>query len=516
MHSISMSTRCRALAQSIVLLASALPGGGCGPDGSGLELDWLESRTQHAVISMAAAMTHARKAGLPCNNNLIIAGAVARAESGLNASAVGGPNYNGSYDYGLWQINNKAHPQYSKSCLLSPSCNAKAMVGVSSGGKYWKPWVVYWKGYYQKYLPAAKAAYPAVCAPPNKAPIGYLDGVNSKCTAVQGWAQDPDSPHTALTVHVYFNGPAGAKGNYGVNGGKANKYRSDLCKAIKSCKHGFSVAIPLGLRDNKAHKVYAYTFDSKTGKPVALKNYPKTFSCAPPSLPLGPAKAQKRWVVGPTSFSKWKMSYMKVFHVSASQAQAYTSGKPLPSVPVLVQAKGTAEVWMLDAGQRRHVLNPASIKAWGLAFSQVQKWSQSQVYLYPKGRHWPASRYALLAPGGGVYVLDSLPSPAKGPGPPDKGKATAADAGAPAKADLTPPAAAEMGLAAPLAESGMMPGPDGAIQTSDGMLLPALVPTETELQGSCSTGGGPGSGMLLVLGLFPILVLRRRRAREVR
>ena len=509
-----MSTPGRVLAATLLLVAAMLPGG-CGPDDAGLPSDWVESRTQQAVISMASAMSYARKAGMPCNGNLIIAGAVARGESGLNYSAVGGPNYNGSYDYGLWQINNKAHPQYSKSCLLSPSCNAKAMMGVSSGGKNWKPWVVYWKGYYKKYMATAQAAYPSVCAPPNKAPVGYLDGTNSACEAVYGWAQDPDSPHKALSVHVYFNGPAGAKGAHGVNGGKANVYRSDLCKAIKSCKHGFSVPIPVGLRDNKTRKAYAYTFDAKTGKPTALKNHPKTFKCKPPPPPLGPSKAQKRWVVNPTSFSRWKMSYMKVFHVTTAQAKAYSTGKPMPSTPVLVLATGAPEVWLLDSGTRRHVLNPASMSAWGFSFSQIKKWSKAQVNLYPKGRHWPARRTTLLAPGGGVYVLDSLP-PAVGPKPADKGtkpadkgtkpadkgtKPAAADAG---QADLAPSSQADAGLPTLL---------DGQPVRGDGMVLQALPLRESDLQGSCSAGGAPGGGVVLLLGLVLLLALGRSRAK---
>jgi len=470
---------------------------GCGPEDPGPLSDWVQSREQHAVISMASAMSYARKAGLPCDNNLIIAGAIARAESGLNTTAVGGPNYNGSYDYGLWQINNKAHPQYSKSCLLSPSCNAKAMVGVSSGGKYWKPWVVYWKGYYTKYLPAAKAAYPSVCAPPNKAPVGYLDGADSKCNALYGWAQDPDAPHKALTVHVYFNGPAGSKGAYGVNAGKADGYRSDLCKAIKSCKHGFSVKIPVGLRDSKPHKAYAYTFDSKTGKPVALKNYPRTFTCKSPAVPLGPAKAFKRWVTGPSSFTRWKMSYINVFHVTSAQAKAYPTGKPMPPTPLLVQAKGEAAVWLLDSGQRRHVLNPASMKAWGLSFSQVQTWPKSQVALYPKGPHWPAKRHVLLAKGGSVYALDSLAAPTK----------ISAPAGT-VQAAPKSPAGADPG-AAPPADAG--PG-DGEPAAGDGGWLSTtrMSPPGTALAGSCSAGGAPGGGLPLLPGLLLVLALRGR------
>ena len=200
---------------------------------------------------------------------------------------------------------------------------------------------------------------------------------------------DPDTPSKALRVHVYFNGPAGAKGAHGVNVGYANRYRADLCKAIKSCKHGFATPVPVGLRDNTVHQAYAYTFDSKTAKPVALKNFPRAFNCKPPSVPLGPAASRRRWVTGPTSFAAWKMSYLQIYHLTSAQAAAYTKGKPMPAAPALVRASGKPEVWLLDAGQRRHVLSTASMSSWGLTSSMVKVWPLSQVTQYPQGRSCP-------------------------------------------------------------------------------------------------------------------------------
>ena len=340
------------------------------------------------------------------------------------------------------------------------------------------------------------------CAPANKAPVGYLDGADSKCSSLYGWAQDPDSPSKALTVHVYINGPAGAKGALGLHAGAANIHRADLCKAIKSCKHGFKVAIPVGLRDNKSHKAYAYTFDSKTGKPTALKGYPRTFKCPPPAVPLGPAQARRRWVTGPTSFAKWKLSYYSVYHLSTSQLAAYVLGQPMPQVPQLVRANGTLEVWLLDGSERRHVQSPAIMSAWGFTSAQVQLWSKAQVNLYAKGRAWPQKRHVVIEPGGGVFVLDSIPPVTVTPSA-DAGLPPQPDSGATLAPDLGGIPAPDSG--APWSDAGPGAAPDMA------SALPVTPPPGRDLDGGCATGhhGGSAGGLGCLLVLLLVAILRR-------
>jgi hypothetical protein len=67
--------------------------------------------------------------------------AVAFAESAGRVDAVGGPNRDGSYDYGLWQINGKAHPSYDPGRLRSEAAyNAAAAFAISSNGGSFAPW----------------------------------------------------------------------------------------------------------------------------------------------------------------------------------------------------------------------------------------------------------------------------------------------------------------------------------------------------------------------------------------
>lgn len=54
--------------------------------------------------------------------------------------------------YGLWQINRRAHPQYSASSLYTPTGNANAAVDVANGGTNFSPWTTYKNGAYKQYL----------------------------------------------------------------------------------------------------------------------------------------------------------------------------------------------------------------------------------------------------------------------------------------------------------------------------------------------------------------------------
>jgi hypothetical protein len=70
--------------------------------------------------------------------------AIMRAESGARPNAIGGPNYNGTYDYGCWQINNTPR-------ALDPNIGAKiAWYKYNHSG--WYPWTVYKTGAYLRFF----------------------------------------------------------------------------------------------------------------------------------------------------------------------------------------------------------------------------------------------------------------------------------------------------------------------------------------------------------------------------
>ena len=81
------------------------------------------------------------------------AAAIALAESSGNPNAVGDLNITPGGSIGLWQINLKAHPEYTADELTDPQANANAAYKIfqAAGGSF-SPWTTYKTGAYQAYL----------------------------------------------------------------------------------------------------------------------------------------------------------------------------------------------------------------------------------------------------------------------------------------------------------------------------------------------------------------------------
>lgn len=106
----------------------------------------------------------AKGAGFP-DSELATAVAVALAESGGRVDAIGGPNFDGSFDYGVWQINESAHrDKFNHSSLGAEGqwwsvANAQmaVMVWREAGGR-WTPWSAYNSGAYRLFLARGEKA----------------------------------------------------------------------------------------------------------------------------------------------------------------------------------------------------------------------------------------------------------------------------------------------------------------------------------------------------------------------
>lgn len=83
-----------------------------------------------------------------------IARAICRAESGLNAKAISKVNRDGSRDWGICQINDRAHRNKYQSTeqLLDPEFNVKTAKQIRDSWESWNAWTVYKSGAYKKYL----------------------------------------------------------------------------------------------------------------------------------------------------------------------------------------------------------------------------------------------------------------------------------------------------------------------------------------------------------------------------
>lgn len=289
---------------------------------------------------------------------------------------------------------------------------------------------------------------------------GTLD--QAKCSGITGWSADPDDTSKPVNVELSFDAPTGQPGAGSMLVSAADN-RADLCKAIGSCDHGFTAAMPVGVMDGKEHTVYAYGKDISNGSPTELKASGMKFTCAPPSMPAG----IKRHVTDPAAFAAWKFDMLSdVERQPVSLVAALANGADLDPKPVVVIADdGSPSVWVVDGATRRHVTDEASLAAWRFS---PEKWAAAKVNALPAGLDWPARPLLVLGEGQpAVYFVDADPAHPSGPGSSPTG-----------------------GAADP---SSTDPGAEGA--------------------SGCATAGASGSPWALILALGLARATRRRRAR---
>ena len=246
-----------------------------------------------------------------------------------------------------------------------------------------------------------------------KPPIGWLDSAD--CTSVAGWAQDPDAPDQPIDVHFYFDATSGQPGAVPVVV-PAGQHRSDLCQALGSCNHGFSTSSPRSLLDGKPHFVNAFGIDAMGGTNPALSGNPKTFTCAPPAMPVDALHGIKRWLSSPTVFGAWHFdAFRDVAHEPDALVASYPDGPDVPPAPTVVRADdGTPSVWLIDTGVRRHVVDPASLAAWRLD-AAVTIQPAAMVYQYPVGADFPELPFVFSSVSSPkAYFLDVPLSPGSG------------------------------------------------------------------------------------------------------
>jgi len=115
-----------------------------------------EEAAKRSAAAKAAA-TVSSSASIPGSNACVVAMkkvfpehlwqtgyAIMMAESSARPNAIGGPNYNGTYDYGCWQINNTKR-------ALDPDEGTKiAWYKYNHSG--WHPWVAWQHGRHLKFM----------------------------------------------------------------------------------------------------------------------------------------------------------------------------------------------------------------------------------------------------------------------------------------------------------------------------------------------------------------------------
>jgi hypothetical protein len=139
-----------------------------------------------ATLSATQIASYAYQAGFR-GADLVIAVAVAFAESGGNPSAINTTNANGSRDYGLWQINSVHSDLLASGSWSNPADNARMAYSVWKGSG-WRAWASYNSGSYRSHLSNATSAVgtgnftltssPKVEFPASQYPIPILPGVS--------------------------------------------------------------------------------------------------------------------------------------------------------------------------------------------------------------------------------------------------------------------------------------------------------------------------------------------------
>jgi hypothetical protein len=340
-------------------------------------------------------------------------------------------------------------------------------------------------------------------------PRGNLDAAG--CQLITGWAQDPSKAEAGIDVHVYFGGPAGDPAAAAVAVAAAD-HRDDLCAAIGSCAHGFSLRTPRSLLDGQPHPVWAYGIDQSGGPNAQLGDAPLMFQC-PMEAPKPPA--QLRRVLGDASFATWKFSEFLDVAPVPDDPERFSDGAPgrgpdLPASPALVQADdGTSQRWLIDSGVRRRVPGDAAA-AWRLG--EPELWPAPSLYQVPVGADLPPAPALVLGPGPAYFLVDT----AFLPGEPAEG----------VPQGNTPPPAAT-GTGAPPAPTTTAPPKQQPPASTPGPTSVSATGGEQEAGMSCAVSrarlGAPspaGGGWLLGLGAGLALAASRlalaasRRARR--
>ncbi len=169
-----------------------------------------------------------------------------------------------------------------------------------------KVYIWKWKGVnryngVQMWIPYDSFYFGKNCGGPTSTsniPKGVID--QSDCSAISGWAYDPDSSSTAIGIHIYVNGPAPAGDFYDY--GATNVSRPDVNSAFGiTGTHGFNWTVPSKYKDGNTYHFYLYARgvdsagngggtdgDANNPQITAFSSSPNNggiFSCPPPAAP---------------------------------------------------------------------------------------------------------------------------------------------------------------------------------------------------------------------------------------
>jgi hypothetical protein len=342
--------------------------------------------------------------------------------------------------------------------------------------------------------------------PVDVAPKGYID--SAACTGIAGWAQDTTAPTASISTDIYFNGEAGAADATGVRL-TANASRADLCSALGSCDHGWSMGIPRSQLTNTPHAVYAYGIDTTGGTNALLTNSGTTFSCAAPEIPE--ATTVKRLIATTAIETSWQFSnFYDAAPYSTATLDSIKDGPDFVAEPELVQLAGDPDIFVVDGNATRKITNMGSFAAWRFTTAMIKPITKAAFDALDEGLAWPATPLLANNSDGkttSYYVLD------------DSVAVPESDAGAAPPSDLASNRTANASnIAPPATASGDVPAaatdPNAAGDDPGG--APQESTTPGAQSGGCSVTHHASSKDDAIWALLPLagIFIRRRRARS--
>lgn len=236
---------------------------------------------------------------------------------------------------------------------------------------------------------------------PSAPPRGFLD--SASCERLEGWAQDVDAPEAALPVEVWVGGPPGSDAPHFT--ATADVHRDDLCTAIGSCAHGFSIPTPAFVRDGTEKPIWIEGADNWGVANATLGNAPQTLKCDPPLPPF--ADGKRRWVPSLEVMAAWKLQLWDIAKPSRETIDSLADGADLPLAPILVRIADRPEVYVLDGTLLRHVRSPEVMARWRFAFESVRVMTDMEAAAFAVGAAWPDELYLMLdETSGKLYFVD--------------------------------------------------------------------------------------------------------------
>ena len=133
--------------------------------------------TSSGTLSEAQALAAIKAAGFP-QDQWATALAIAKAESGLNPTAVNTANRNGTRDYGLFQINSIHKPTAAEK--TDPVANSKRAYSIyKAAGSKWTPWSTYNAGLHKKFIEGTTKFVTGASGVAINATTGAMDAAGS-------------------------------------------------------------------------------------------------------------------------------------------------------------------------------------------------------------------------------------------------------------------------------------------------------------------------------------------------